>query len=104
MVVWFELRTEDLLLAKVSPLTCALRFRVSSECAGKPQLKLPTNTPRHEAKTRLTEWAVEVETVGSANDGDYQELRREFMGQADTAPLVPQFVRTCRTRYVLGLD
>jgi len=57
------------------PLTRALRFRVSSECARKPQLKLPTNTPRHEAKTRLAEWAVEVETGGSANDGDYQKLR-----------------------------
>ena len=26
------------------------------------QLKLPANTPRHEAKTRLGEWQAEIET------------------------------------------
>jgi hypothetical protein len=56
---------------------------------------LPTD--QVERALALQELLVSHATGGSATDGDYQELRREFIAQADTAPLVPQFVRTCRT-------
>ena len=52
---------------------------------------------RAERAIALQEMMVSLATGGSAVDRDYQELRREFMAQPDTAPLLPQFVRTCRT-------
>jgi hypothetical protein len=45
----------------------------------------------------LQELLVSHATGGSANDAEYQELRREFMVRTDTSPFLPQFVRSCRT-------
>ncbi len=49
----------------------------------------------------LQELLVTRATGGTAQDCDYQELRRSFMEHADTRDLLPAFVRTSRT---LGRD
>jgi hypothetical protein len=45
----------------------------------------------------LQEMLVAMATGGSGIDPDYRLLRREFMERPDTANLLPQFVRVCRT-------
>jgi hypothetical protein len=45
----------------------------------------------------LQEILVAMATGGSGIDPDYRLLRKEFMERPDTAKLLPQFVRACRT-------
>ncbi|MGY2938849.1 hypothetical protein ACVWZ6_008451 [Bradyrhizobium sp. GM6.1] len=45
----------------------------------------------------LQEMLVAMATGGSGIDPDYRLLRKEFMERPDTAKLLPQFVRACRT-------
>jgi hypothetical protein len=59
---------------------------------------LPTNPA--ERAVALQEMMVSVATGasrGAREERAYQELRRELMDQPETAPLLPPFVRTCRT-------
>lgn len=55
----------------------------------------PHGNPAERALS-LQELLVTRATGGTAQDCDYQELRRSFMEQADTRDLLPAFVRTSR--------